>query len=532
MDQECLQRFSQALQRLQDQRIANVASLLTDCNRWLSILREGADGTERGRTVVQFADLLTQYLAGAPGHRVYARHSPDRWLPYYVNHVDYDRERSSRDSYRPAQARINLLYQSLGRLRSQSVTFRQSDIDGRTVAEALAAQGLAAETADLRRDYLEQLRRFRIIFEQVGSQFHARGSGYELRSTGWDHPVPLTRDELPVKVVVDDAATNSASVPGAEVRPHFWSRKRPRPNRPAQSDVLSRNAAIIDGRAAADPDDPEVPVHPYVPVYHLEHHQGYRVHVSDLEEYRFNRRLGDQLVLPEITKRLVDVLVTQGRVAFRDIIEHKGDGACILLGGPPGVGKTLTAEVFAEATERPLLSVQAAQLGTVPDGIEERLRAILQRGSRWNAVVLLDEADVYIEERGGDIHRNAVVAAFLKVLERHAATIFLTTNRLDRVDDAVASRCLARIDYRLPSPEDQKRIWQVLNDKNGTGLAADVIERIVARRDDLSGRDIKQLLKLASLWAAGSGQPITAEIVDFVAAFIPSRSLPAPSPPA
>ena len=57
----------------------------------------------------------------------------------------------------------------------------------------------------------------------------------------------------------------------------------------------------------------------------------------------------------------------------------------MLLGGPPGVGKTLTAEVFSEATERPLLSVQAAQLGISPTDIENQLVQVLQRGSRWNA---------------------------------------------------------------------------------------------------------------------------------------------------
>ena len=149
---------------------------------------------------------------------------------------------------------------------------------------------------------------------------------------------------------------------------------------------------------------------------------------------------------------------------------------------------------------------------------------MLQRGSRWNAVVLLDEADVYIDERGGDIHQNAVVAAFLRVLENHEATIFLTTNRLERVDDAIASRCLARIDYAMPTAGDQKLIWKVLNDNNETGLTDELIDEIVTRHGDLSGRDIKQLLKLAVLWAAGTNEPITAETIDFAASFMPTRS--------
>ena len=108
------------------------------------------------------------------------------------------------------------------------------------------------------------------------------------------------------------------------------------------------------------------------PVYHLGHHRRYKINVMDLRDYVFDKTLAARLILPEVTKDLVDVLVSQGRVSFEDIVEGKGSGVCVLLGGPPGVGKTLTAEVFAEATERPLLSVQAAQLGVSANDIERQ----------------------------------------------------------------------------------------------------------------------------------------------------------------
>ena len=197
-------------------------------------------------------------------------------------------------------------------------------------------------------------------------------------------------------------------------------------------------------------------------------------------------------------------------------------GACILLGGPPGVGKTLTAQVFAESTERPLLSVQAAQLGVDPEHIESNLNRILRLGSRWNAVVLLDEADVYIAQRGSDLTQNSIVASFLRILENHTATIFLTTNRAQDVDDAVLSRCLARITYGKPDTENQKRIWEVISELNNVNLSSDKIDEIVARHDSLSGRDIKQILKLASLWAASNDQEVSPDTIDFVTAFLPT----------
>ena len=98
--------------------------------------------------------------------------------------------------------------------------------------------------------------------------------------------------------------------------------------------------------------------------------------------------------------------------------------------------------------QRPLYSVQCSQLGLEPADLERELLKIFTRAARWNAILLLDEADVYIHRRGSDIQQNAIVGVFLRVLEYYSGVMFLTTNRAELVDDAIASRCLARIDYQ------------------------------------------------------------------------------------
>ena len=134
------------------------------------------------------------------------------------------------------------------------------------------------------------------------------------------------------------------------------------------------------------------------------------------------------------------------------------------------------------------------------------------------------------------------MAAFLRVLENHTATIFMTTNHLEGVDDAVASRCLARIDYEMPGKEDQRLIWKVLSELNGVffyamgcshrkpgdrvGCICDdyAIERIVEQHGDLSGRDIKQMLKLATLWSESKEEDIDLGTINFVRKFLPART--------
>lgn len=67
-----------------------------------------------------------------------------------------------------------------------------------------------------------------------------------------------------------------------------------------------------------------------------------------------------------------------------------------MLHGPPGTGKTLTAEGIAELLKRPLYMVSVGELGTNPHQLETELNKILDVAHSWGAVLLLDEADVFL----------------------------------------------------------------------------------------------------------------------------------------
>jgi AAA+ superfamily predicted ATPase len=137
--------------------------------------------------------------------------------------------------------------------------------------------------------------------------------------------------------------------------------------------------------------------------------------------------------------------------------------------------------------------------------------------------MLLDEADVYVHERGRDMQQNAIVGVFLRVLEYQDSVLFLTTNRPDDVDDAVASRCVARLNYRFPSQEEQREIWSILSKNSNILLSQKNIEQIVAENPGISGRDIKNLLKLALL--VRGKKPIRPEDIEFVRQFQPTRGI-------
>lgn len=76
--------------------------------------------------------------------------------------------------------------------------------------------------------------------------------------------------------------------------------------------------------------------------------------------------------------------------------------------------------------------VSAGELGTDSRFLESELQKILDICHAWGAILLLDEADVFLEKRNmHDLHRNALVSIFLRQLEYFQGILFLTTNRVE-----------------------------------------------------------------------------------------------------
>lgn len=76
-------------------------------------------------------------------------------------------------------------------------------------------------------------------------------------------------------------------------------------------------------------------------------------------------------------------------------------------------------------------------------------------------MVLLDEADIYLEKRAySDVERNSVVSVFLRALEYYRGLLFLTTNRVNAFDDAFKSRIHVSLHYPQLTDEDRGAIWR------------------------------------------------------------------------
>lgn len=208
---------------------------------------------------------------------------------------------------------------------------------------------------------------------------------------------------------------------------------------------------------------------PNIPAFVLSDRRWGQVTIDHLSDVKCDTEAFKYLVLDEGVKSTVKALIgkfasSDGKVSPwpNDFVRNKGEGRIFLLHGSPGVGKTCTAECVAELTRRPLLSLTSGDISTSMSSwsVEQNLHYFLTLGERYGALVLLDEADVYLEERRPrDLRRNGLVSIFLRALEYYRGVLFLTTNRVESFDPAFTSRIHVALHYKRLGEADRARIW-------------------------------------------------------------------------
>jgi len=246
-----------------------------------------------------------------------------------------------------------------------------------------------------------------------------------------------------------------------------------------------------------------------------------RFAIENLHEIVWSDEAFERLVISEKQKTLIHTVIRQHSTQttqFDDLIIGKGKGVIGLLYGNPGCGKTLTAQAVAETTRRPLYVVSAGELGTMPKEVDERLERILELSHLWNAVLLIDEAEVFLQKRSPtDVARNALVSIFLRQLEYYQGILILTTNMAAQCDPAFESRIHFCIRYPDLDLESRKAIWRTFIEKasNNTGdIGEGDINRLAEYK--LNGRQIKNAVSISRCIALDQQSPLLAEHIETV----------------
>jgi SpoVK/Ycf46/Vps4 family AAA+-type ATPase len=131
------------------------------------------------------------------------------------------------------------------------------------------------------------------------------------------------------------------------------------------------------------------------------------------------------------------------------------------------------------------MSLTIADLGAREDAIETNLTKWFALAQKWRAILLLDEADIFLERREHkDLAHNGIVSgrlnsmhplwiwvtdcilkAFLRKMEFFRGLLFLTTNRVGHIDEAFISRVHVIIGFEKLDSNQRKKIWKSFLDK-------------------------------------------------------------------
>jgi SpoVK/Ycf46/Vps4 family AAA+-type ATPase len=198
-------------------------------------------------------------------------------------------------------------------------------------------------------------------------------------------------------------------------------------------------------------------------------------------------------------------------------------GRAIVLNffGPPGTGKSMTAEAIASYLGKEIYSVNYSQLeskyvGETPKNIKRAFDKAREKG----AVLIFDEADSFLGKRLTNVNRSAdygvniTRSVMLLELEKFDGVVIFTTNLVRNYDEAFKRRILASIEFKLPDQAGRKAIWDIHIPKE-LPLEEGVNSAVLAERyQRTSGADIKDILLFAAVMAADR-QAEAADLSDF-----------------
>jgi SpoVK/Ycf46/Vps4 family AAA+-type ATPase len=216
----------------------------------------------------------------------------------------------------------------------------------------------------------------------------------------------------------------------------------------------------------------------------------------------------------------------------------------MLLSGPPGTGKTFTAEGIAGTLGREIIEVDATDYLTKWYGMTEQnlselffaYRDICEQDEKA-PVLIIHEADQIFGQRqscgsqASDITEHRLQSLLLAHLERLSGILIGTTNHVSSIDDAYSRRFDVKLEFPLPNAEQRLALWEA-HIPATVPLASDVNLVEMANKYALSGGQIAIVASNAITSAVLRGDHLTqadilrASQVELKGSFDQSRGCP------
>jgi hypothetical protein len=223
------------------------------------------------------------------------------------------------------------------------------------------------------------------------------------------------------------------------------------------------------------------------------------------------------LMLPAKQSRQVEELIAAARALTAVHYEWgtarawNESGLSALFAGAPGTGKTMAAEVIANAVGMPLFRIDLSQVVNKYIGeTEKNLRRLFDAADASDVILFFDEADALFGKRtevkdAHDRYANLEISYLLERMERFKGLAILATNRKKDLDEAFLRRLRYLIEFPLPGVPERLRIWRASIPREVDGSALDL--PFLAERFALTGGHIRAVVFQACLQsAAGSAK--------------------------
>ncbi len=187
-----------------------------------------------------------------------------------------------------------------------------------------------------------------------------------------------------------------------------------------------------------------------------------------------------------------------------DALKARGHGTLCFYGAP-GTGKTALAEHIAKAIGRPLIVKQASDLMSKYVGeTEQNMAAMFREAETEKAVLLLDEADSFLQDRRGAQRTYEVteVNEMLQGMERFHGVFVCTTNLLDRLDQAALRRFTFKIRFKPLTAEQRERMFVTEALEGDASALSDAARARLARLEQLCPGDFAAVKRQVDILAA------------------------------
>lgn len=186
----------------------------------------------------------------------------------------------------------------------------------------------------------------------------------------------------------------------------------------------------------------------------------------------------------------------------------------MLFAGPPGTGKTMSAEVVANELKLQILKVDLSQVVSKYIGeTEKNLKEIFEHGEQTNSILFFDETDALFGKRSQvrdarDKYANIEVAYLLQKMEEHRGIAILATNFLENIDEAFLRRINYIVHFTLPNVEQREEIWRKMFPPQAP-VSDDIDFKFLAEKIPISGGNIKNIVLSAAFLAADLNEKIS-----------------------